>query len=106
MTQRLNRLVDHGILERRLYQSRPDRYEYRLTEKGLDLYPVIVGLMQWGDRWAIDQSGPPMTLTHKDCGHDGLPILACKGCGASIGPRDMRVRWSAGHPRERADSTA
>jgi DNA-binding HxlR family transcriptional regulator len=106
LTQRLNRLVDHGILERRLYQQRPDRYEYRLTEKGLDLYGVIVGLMQWGDRWAVDQSGPPLTLTHKGCGHDGVPILACEGCGERVGPRDMRARWSAGHPRERAGSTA
>src|ERR1700674_3118054 len=69
LTRRLNRLVDHGILERRLYQERPDRYEYRLTEKGLDLYGVIVGLMKWGDRWAVAQRGPPLTLTHKGCGH-------------------------------------
>src|SRR5712692_2233716 len=54
LTQRLDRLVEQGILARRQYQDRPARYEYRLTAKGLDLYPVVIALMDWGDRWAMD----------------------------------------------------
>src|SRR5438093_5787947 len=69
LSDRLQTLVDHGILERRRYSDRPPRDEYRLTAKGLDLYPVIVGLLQWGDKWAADD-GPPVILRHKACGHE------------------------------------
>ena len=55
---RLTRLLDQGVLEKRLYQERPARYEYRLTEKGLGLWPTVVALMQWGDRYAAPSGGP------------------------------------------------
>src|ERR1700682_4443887 len=58
---RLRRLVEHGILEERAYQERPPRVEYRLTAKGRDLYPVIVALLGWGDRWYAED-GPPGVL--------------------------------------------
>jgi DNA-binding HxlR family transcriptional regulator len=99
LTQRLDRLVEQGILERRQYQDRPPRYEYRLTEKGLDLYPVVIALMDWGDRWATDPDGPPVTLTHKQCGHDGTPIFTCPQCSEKVTARDMRFRYNAGRPR-------
>jgi DNA-binding HxlR family transcriptional regulator len=92
LTERLERLVDHGILARRLYQERPARYEYRLTDKGLDLYPVLISLMNWGDRWAPRQDGPPITLTHKACGHDATPMLSCPHCREPVAARDMRFR--------------
>src|ERR671929_524192 len=71
LTDRLNKLVEHGILERRPYAEHPGRtlYEYRLTDKGLDLYPVLVALMQWGDRYGGFDDGPPVELEHKTCGH-------------------------------------
>src|SRR3954470_9045942 len=59
LTDRLTRLVEDGILEKRRYQERPERFEYRLTEKGLDLWPVLVSLMKWGDRHAPAEAGPP-----------------------------------------------
>lgn len=93
LTQRLQRLVGEGILERRRYQTQPERFEYRLTEKGIDLYPVLISLMRWGDRWAVGTDGPPLVLTHKSCGHEGLPAMACQGCGEEVGARDMRFRW-------------
>ena len=65
---RLERLIEHGVLERRQYQERPPRYEYRLTEKGLDLWPTIVALLQWGDRYAPTPGGPPVLLEHRGCG--------------------------------------
>jgi DNA-binding HxlR family transcriptional regulator len=58
LTARLSLLVEEGVLERRRYQERPERFEYRLTEKGLELFPVLISLMQWGDGWyAPDGAG-------------------------------------------------
>ena len=88
LADRLRRLVDDGILERRSYGNHPDRYEYRLTEKGLDLYPVLVSLMRWGDEWMPDDEGPPVVLRHKQCGHQIHPELACPECGEWVGARD------------------
>ena len=92
LAERLQRLVAEGVFERRRYQEQPERFEYRLTEKGLDLYPVIVGLMHWGDKWASPPDGPPVILTHKNCEHDGLPVLTCPTCGDQVTARDMRFR--------------
>jgi DNA-binding HxlR family transcriptional regulator len=89
LTTRLQTLVKHGILERRRYQERPERYEYRLTDKGLDLYPTIVSLMQWGDRWMGYDAGPPMVLFHRGCGEQSAPRLTCEHCGEAVGPKDM-----------------
>src|ERR1700686_3534622 len=65
---RLTRLIEQGVIEKRLYQERPPRYEYRLTEKGLDLWPAIVALMQWGDRHTPPAGGPAVVLENRDCG--------------------------------------
>lgn len=92
LTDRLQTLVEQGVLERRRYQERPPRFEYRLTDKGRDLYPVMVALMQWGDRWAADEMGPPMVLTHKACDHDGLPVMVCEHCREQVDARAMRWR--------------
>jgi DNA-binding HxlR family transcriptional regulator len=89
LADRLRKLVEAGILERLRYQEKPARYEYKLTEKGRDLYPVIVALLRWGDRWMTDESGPPLTLVHKACGHTMHPSLVCPDCGEPIGPRDV-----------------
>lgn len=86
---RLRKLVEAGILERVRYQEKPARYEYKLTEKGRDIYPVIVALLRWGDRWMSDEKGPPLTLKHKACGHDMHPTLVCPGCGEPVGPHDV-----------------
>src|SRR5437868_2735664 len=74
LTDRLATLVRHGILTRERYQERPARYEYRLTEKGFDLYPIIVGLLRWGDRWTAGAEGPPLVLEHQGCGLQVVPI--------------------------------
>src|SRR5437764_10439990 len=64
---RLQRLVDEGVLERRPYHDHPPRYEYRLTDKGIDLWPIIFTLMRWGDRH-LYSDGPPVVLEHRGCG--------------------------------------
>ena len=70
LSQRLQTLVSEGVLHRVPYQQPGARvrHEYRLTDKGRDLYPAIVALMQWGDRWLADPEGPPVILEHRDCG--------------------------------------
>jgi DNA-binding HxlR family transcriptional regulator len=92
LSTRLARLVETGVLERRAYCERPVRHEYRLTEKGRDLYPVIASLVTWGDRWMADADGPPVELEHRPCGHVIHPALHCPECGEVIDPRAMRAR--------------
>ena len=91
LTARLEMLVEEGILERRLYQERPERHEYFLTEKGLDLWPVLVALVGWGDRHCAGDADPPMVLVHKECGGRMNDRRVCERCGAELGPRDARA---------------
>jgi len=88
LTQRLRRLVELGILTRTVYQQRPARYEYRLTGKGLDLYPVPLAMLAWGDRWVFDGE-PPVRLTHETCGRPLTPILTCSACAEPISRADI-----------------
>lgn len=88
LSDRLHTLVLHGVLRRERYQERPERHEYRLTEKGLDLYPVLLTIMDWGAKHA---GGRAMTLSHKGCGAVAMPHLACPECGEQVGARDMHA---------------
>ena len=90
LAARLQTLVGAGILERRRYQERPERFEYRLTKKGADLWPVMIALMQWGDRYMAD-SGPPVEIVHKSCGHTIEPRMACPECDESLTAYDVRA---------------
>jgi DNA-binding HxlR family transcriptional regulator len=99
LDSRLTRLCDDGILERRLYQERPERYEYRLTEKGRELWPALMALMQWGDRHLADD-GPPILVQHRDCGGAVTPNLTCEKCGAALTARDTQVRPGPGLPAD------
>jgi DNA-binding HxlR family transcriptional regulator len=83
LSDRLESLVAHGILERRRYQERPPRDEYVLTRKGRDLTPVLEGLRTWGDRYAAPD-GPPVLLVHDDCGHAIHPVPHCSHCGERL----------------------
>jgi DNA-binding HxlR family transcriptional regulator len=88
LSSRLQTLVAAGILERVRYREDPDRYEYRLTGMGRDLYPAIVAIMRWGDRHLADERGAPLVLRHT-CGHDAAPELTCSHCGEAIDARDI-----------------
>ena len=92
LAARLKRLVEHGLLEKRLYQAHPPRFEYHLTDKGLDLQPVLVGLMQWGDRYLADPPGGPLILEHRGCGQPTRLMPVCEVCREPISPRDTRAR--------------
>jgi DNA-binding HxlR family transcriptional regulator len=91
LAARLERLVEEGILERRRYSESPERYEYFLTEKGLDLWPVLVSLLHWGDRHLDRDGGAAMTLVHKRCGGEIDEHRICGRCGEPMGPRDAEV---------------
>ena len=80
LSDRLARLVTEGLLRKVPYRESGQRrrYEYRLTQKGLDLYPVLVALMQWGDRYAAGPAGPQVLLRHRDCGEPVQVQLSCR----------------------------
>jgi DNA-binding HxlR family transcriptional regulator len=111
---RLRRLEDEGVLERVPYQQRPLRYEYRLTEKGLDLWPTMVALLQWGDKHAPRAAGPPVLLEHRGCGGAVDEHRMCTRCGKALDVRDSRALAGPGvspnHPlvrrAERATAAA
>ena len=92
LSHRLGKLVRDGILARVLYEKRPRRYEYRLTPKGIDLFPLIVVLNSWGDRWMAGREGPPIELIHRKCRKVIRPQLDCPDCKEPIVPRDMSLR--------------
>jgi DNA-binding HxlR family transcriptional regulator len=79
LSDRLARLVTEGLLRKVPYQEsgQRSRDEYRLTDKGLDLYPVLVALMEWGDRYAVGPAGPQVLLRHRDCGEPLRLQMAC-----------------------------
>lgn len=89
LTNRLNRLVEEGILATRQYESRPPRVEYVLTDKGADLFPVLVALQQWGDRHASPK--PPVVLRHRACGKLSRPYLVCSACGERVTAADVQA---------------
>ena len=95
LSARLTRLVDEGILEKRPYQDRPVRFEYRLTEKGLALWPVLVTLVKWGDAYTAE-NGPPVVIEHKDCGGQVTDHLTCDRCGQPLTARDVKTRPGPG----------
>ena len=101
LADRLQKLVGEGILERRRYEDRPPRFEYKLTAKGRDLYPVLVSIMRWGDRYTAE-SGAPVRLIHEKCGHEAEPRLTCSHCGEEIDPREMRPEAGPGAMRQSA----
>jgi DNA-binding HxlR family transcriptional regulator len=93
LADRLRKLVDDGMLQRVRYRTDPDWYEYRLTERALDLYPAIVALMRWADRHLADEAGVPrMELIHRSCGHPADPYLACSHCHEAVAARDIEPR--------------
>ncbi|GAB20703.1 putative HxlR family transcriptional regulator [Gordonia effusa NBRC 100432] len=83
LSQRLDTLVEHGVLVREPYQSSPVRYDYQLTDKGRELWIVINALRQWGDKWTAED-GPPIEITHDDCGNRTTIEATCSECGEAV----------------------
>lgn len=90
LADRLSRLVANGMFEKVRYRTDPDWYEYRLTDRALDLYPVIIGLMRWADtHLAHGQDVIDVRLTHRACGEATEPYLACSHCHQPVSGRDI-----------------
>lgn len=98
LARAMKSLVDQEVMRRVQYQERPDRFEYRLTESGMELYPVFLAMKAWGDRW-LGGDGPGIVLHHKTCGHDSEPRVTCDHCGEQVRAREMS--YSAGEQRFR-----
>jgi DNA-binding HxlR family transcriptional regulator len=90
LNQRLAHLVEHGVLAKIAYGEHPPRFDYRLTEKGRDLWPVLTTMRQWGDKYAAP-AGPPLELVHKGCGEITHAELTCSQCGEPLSPKDVRA---------------
>jgi DNA-binding HxlR family transcriptional regulator len=94
LAQRLNRLVDEGLFERRQYEERPPRYEYRLTAKGFAFWGVIAAMWRWGDDWLFDEptEGPnPLMLVDKETGDEIRPLMVDENTGAPLDVRRVRL---------------
>ena len=100
LSRRLATLVDEGVAERRLYSEHPERFEYRLTQKGLDLEPVLLALLAWGDRYTVGPQGPPLETVHNDCGHSFHAVPTCSHCGEVVDPRHVDSRPGPGADEE------
>ncbi|MBR7618502.1 helix-turn-helix transcriptional regulator [Phenylobacterium sp. 20VBR1] len=96
IAERLKLLVDEGVLTKVPYQDRPVRHEYRLTQKGLDLYPVVMSIVHWGDRHYAGEAGAPLLHRHKTCGCDFAPVMTCSECHAPVGAREVETRPGPG----------
>jgi DNA-binding HxlR family transcriptional regulator len=92
LSDRLRKLVLGGIFRCVAYEKHPPRFEHWLTEKGLDLYPLIVAMIEWGDRWMAGRAGVPVELVHRPCGHSFKPELICPSCKSKIAVCDMSAR--------------
>ncbi|HEX5511846.1 MAG TPA: helix-turn-helix domain-containing protein [Actinomycetales bacterium] len=90
LTERLNHLVEHEILQRRPYDNRP-RYEYHLTDRGTELFDVLMVMVGWGDKWLAGEAGPPVLYRHHACGEISHVDPRCSHCGEHMGATDIDV---------------
>jgi hypothetical protein len=89
-------LVRYGVLRRVPYQSRPKRYEYILTQRGLDLHPIMMSIVHWGDIHMVDARGRPLLYEHKFCGKMFDPVMICSECGQPVTPKEVHVHVGPG----------
>jgi len=96
LSDRLGKLVDAGVLKKTAYQEAPARYEYRLTSKGMDLHPVIMAIVHWGDVHMAGKAGRPLLHRHTGCGHLFDPVTVCSECAAAVRAKDVEVEKGPG----------
>lgn len=101
LSQRLKKLEHIGVLCREAYQANPTRYEYRLTAMGRDLWPVIVSMKAWGDKWLGSDGNVPVSIVHKQCGATVTPIMVCPDCHAPMEAHDAEPQLSPAFEHER-----
>ena len=91
LADRLAKLVAAGVLTKVAYRPNPVRHEYRLTQKGLDLHPVIMSIVHWGDSHMAGDAGRPLLHRHATCGNVFDPVQVCSECGEALDPRAVEV---------------
>jgi DNA-binding HxlR family transcriptional regulator len=91
LSDRLSKLVEHGLLKRVRYRTEPDWYEYKLTERGLGLYPAILAFFRWADTHYGDPSRPAVRIRHRTCGKLTQPLLVCSACREPLGAKDVEI---------------
>jgi DNA-binding HxlR family transcriptional regulator len=96
LTTKLHRLVAEGMLRRVEYQQRPVRQEYRLTDKGRDVYPILAATAAWGERWLSGPGGTPLILHHTACDHDMHAMVVCSECEEPLDVRQVSARPGPG----------
>jgi len=101
LADRLTRLVNVGVFDRVPYQTSPDRFEYRLTNMGRDLFGPFLAMLAWGDRW-LSEGQPPLILTHLTCGHDFVPEVLCDQCLEPVKASEMRYKMAYPNPIDAA----
>lgn len=94
LADRLKSLVQHGVLKKVPYGENAGRYEYRLTDKGKALYPVILTLADWGNNWMFAEGEQPLIHHHQDCGHTTRPVVSCDHCHKPLTPQTVDVSAS------------
>jgi DNA-binding HxlR family transcriptional regulator len=100
LAERLKKLVRQGVLRRIPYQEAPKRHEYILTQKGLDLYPIMMAIVHWGDTHMVDVRGRPLLHQHRKCGKNFDPVMVCSECGEPLSAKEVHT-----HPGPGARST-
>jgi DNA-binding HxlR family transcriptional regulator len=107
LSNRLAKLVDHGILRRTPYREPGSRQreEYRLTEKGFDLYPLLIAVRDWGDKYLVGAEGSPLTIAHRDCGAEVHTEVRCASGHTLASPRDAVPRPGPGARRRRTETS-
>lgn len=96
LTDRLNTLIEEQILYKAPYTESQKRFEYRLTPKGLDLYPVLLSLVKWGDQYMDQGLGAPLDFIHQSCGHRFEAVMVCSACKLPLNPKQVTVKMGQG----------
>jgi DNA-binding HxlR family transcriptional regulator len=96
LADRLKKLVRYGVLRRTPYQTSPKRHEYILTQKGLDLYPILMAIVHWGDVHMVDERGRPLLHQHKTCGKSFDPVMVCSECNQPLNAREVHTHAGPG----------
>jgi DNA-binding HxlR family transcriptional regulator len=105
LAERLAWLTENGIIRQHQYAAGPERFEYRVTGKGVDYYPALLALMEWGDKYYCSPEGPPVILTHKTCGHALHTTIVCSECRQPLAAPDVTFEVSEGSTTEAVSET-
>ncbi|MCP5090540.1 MAG: helix-turn-helix transcriptional regulator [Gammaproteobacteria bacterium] len=84
LADRLKLLVNAGVITRKTYREKPARQEYKLTDKGRDLYTHILTMHQWAEQWMVDKRNSPLSLIHTTCGQPLIAIIVCSECSEEL----------------------